>query len=245
VILLLSTSDTDLLSARASKADYRWANPARLLVEEDLPGLLAGVDLVVVRILGGRRAWEDGLDAVLASGLPVVVLGGEHAPDAELMECSTVTAGVAAEAHNYLAEGGADNLAQLHHFLSDTVLLTGHGFEAPVHLPSWGLAPFAVEPEAQRPTIAVLYYRAQHLAGNTRYIEALCAAIDAAGGNPLPIYCASLRTAEPELLQTLRRADAMVVTVLAAGGTKPAATTRRGMSPRSPHWTCRSCRGCA
>ncbi|MCQ4120042.1 cobaltochelatase subunit CobN [Rhodococcus tibetensis] len=228
MILLLSTSDTDLLSARASGADYRWANPARLLIEEDLPALLAGADLVVVRILGGRRAWEDGLDAVLASGRPVVVLGGEHAPDAELMECSTVTAGVAAEAHNYLAEGGADNLAQLHHFLSDTVLLTGHGFEAPVHLPSWGLAPFAVEGDAQRPTIAVLYYRAQHLAGNTRYIEALCAAIDAAGGNPLPIYCASLRTAEPELLQTLRRADAMVVTVLAAGGTKPAGASAGG-----------------
>nr|MDT0664638.1 hypothetical protein [Micromonospora sp. DSM 115978] len=25
-----------------------------------------GVDVVVVRILGGRRAWEDGLDALLA-----------------------------------------------------------------------------------------------------------------------------------------------------------------------------------
>ncbi|WP_072689956.1 cobaltochelatase subunit CobN [Rhodococcus marinonascens] len=233
MILLLSTSDTDLLSARASGADYRWANPARLLVEEDLPGLLAGADLVVVRILGGRRAWEEGLAAVLAGGLPVVVLGGEHAPDAELMECSTVTAGVAAEAHNYLAEGGADNLAQLYYFLSDTVLLTGHGFEAPVHLPSWGVASFAPEsvtPESVvgRPTIAVLYYRAQHLAGNTRYIEALCEAVDAAGANPLPIYCASLRTAEPELLQTLRRADAMVVTVLAAGGTKPAGVSAGG-----------------
>ncbi|MBA8963405.1 cobaltochelatase subunit CobN [Rhodococcus opacus] len=228
MILLLSTSDTDLLSARASGADYRWANPARLLVEEDLPGLLDGADLVVVRILGGRRAWEEGLDAVLASGLPVVVLGGEHAPDAELMECSTVTAGVSAEAHNYLAEGGADNLAQLHHFLSDTVLLTGHGFEAPVHLPSWGVAPFAPEGNPDRPTIAVLYYRAQHLAGNTRYIEALCDAVVAAGGTPLPIFCASLRTAEPELLNTLRRADAMVVTVLAAGGTKPAGVSAGG-----------------
>ena len=228
MILLLSTSDTDLLSARASGADYRWANPARLLVEEDLPGLLAGADLVVVRILCGKRAWEEGLDAVLASGLPVVVLGGEHAPDAELMECSTVAAGVSAEAHNYLAEGGADNLAQLHHFLSDTVLLTGHGFEAPVHLPSWGVAPFAPDADADRPTIAVLYYRAQHLAGNTRYIEALCDAVDAAGGTPLPIFCASLRTAEPELLTTLRRADAMVVTVLAAGGTKPAGVSAGG-----------------
>ena len=59
MILLLSTSDTDLLSARASGADYRLANPARTAVD-DLPALLDGVDLVVVRILGGYRAWEEG-----------------------------------------------------------------------------------------------------------------------------------------------------------------------------------------
>ncbi|MDG3011098.1 cobaltochelatase subunit CobN [Rhodococcus sp. D2-41] len=226
MILLLSTSDTDLLSARASGADYRWGNPARLLVD-DLPGLLGGVDLVIVRILGGRRAWEDGLDAVLASGIPTVVLGGELAPDAELMECSTVPAGVAAEAHNYLAEGGAENLGQLHAFLSDTVLLTGHGFGGPVHTPSWGHLDRDLA-AVEGPTVAVLYYRAQHLAGNTGYVEALCEAIERAGGRPMPIFCASLRTAEPELLETLGVADALVVTVLAAGGTKPANASAGG-----------------
>jgi len=221
VILLLSTSDTDLLSARASGAEYRWANPSRLLVD-DLPGLLEGVELVVVRILGGRRAWEDGLDAVLAAGLPTVVLGGELAPDAELMEHSTVPGGVSAEAHSYLAEGGPQNLLQLHHFLTDTVLLTGYGFEPPVHTPTWGHLERGAVAEIDGPTIAVLYYRAQHLAGNTEYVEALCRAIEAAGANALPLFCASLRTAEPELLTTLGTVDAMVVTVLAAGGTKPA-----------------------
>ncbi|MFH5210404.1 cobaltochelatase subunit CobN [Antrihabitans sp. NCIMB 15449] len=226
MILLLSTSDTDLLCARASGADYRWANPARLLVD-DLPALLDGADLVVVRILGGKRMWEDGLDALLASGIPVVALGGENAPDAELMECSTVPGGVAAEAHNYLAAGGPDNLAQLFHFLSDTVLLTGHGFSPPVHTPSWGLLE-RTETRVDGPVIAVLYYRAQQLAGNTAYIEALCAAIETAGGRALPIYCASLRTAEPELLHTLRQADALIVTVLAAGGTKPSTASAGG-----------------
>ncbi|MCZ4558958.1 cobaltochelatase subunit CobN [Rhodococcus maanshanensis] len=221
MILLLSTSDTDLLSARASGAEYRWANPSRLLVD-DLPGLLEGVELVVVRILGGRRAWEDGLDAVLAAGLPTVVLGGELAPDAELMEHSTVPGGVSAEAHSYLAEGGPQNLLQLHHFLTDTVLLTGYGFEPPVHTPTWGHLERGAVAEIDGPTIAVLYYRAQHLAGNTEYVEALCRAIEAAGANALPLFCASLRTAEPELLTTLGTVDAMVVTVLAAGGTKPA-----------------------
>lgn len=226
VILLLSTSDTDLLSARASGADYRWGNPARLLVD-DLPGLLDGADLVIVRILGGKRAWEDGLAAVRASGVPMVALGGEIAPDAELMECSTVPGGVAADAHNYLAAGGPGNLRQLHNFLSDTVLLTGHGFEPPVQLPSWGELDRAAAP-VEGPTVAVIYYRAQHLAGNTAYIDALCAALEHAGTRPLPLYCASLRTAEPELLATLRQADALVVTVLAAGGSKPATASAGG-----------------
>ena len=63
MILLLSTSDTDLLSARASRRRTTGsANPARTAAG-DLPALLDGADLVVVRILGGRRAWEEGLDA--------------------------------------------------------------------------------------------------------------------------------------------------------------------------------------
>ncbi|MFE3098770.1 cobaltochelatase subunit CobN [Nocardia tengchongensis] len=228
MILLLSTSDTDLLSARASDAGYRLANPARLL-PEDLPGLLDGVELVIVRVLGGKRAWEDGLETVRASGIPLVALGGEIAPDAELMECSTVPGGVAADAHNYLAAGGPRNLLQLHNFLSDTVLLTGHGFEPPVEMPSWGELEREARPvAADAPTVAVVYYRAQHLAGNTAYIDALCAAVEDKGARALPIYCASLRTAEPELLATLGAADALVVTVLAAGGTKPATASAGG-----------------
>ncbi len=228
MILLLSTSDTDLLSARASGADYRLGNPARLLVD-DLPGLLDGADLVIVRILGGKRAWAEGLAALQDSGVPMVALGGEIAPDAELMECSTVPGGVAADAHNYLAAGGPENLRQLHNFLSDTVLLTGHGFEPPVHLPAWGeldREPAALGPDA--PTVGIVYYRAQHLAGNTAYVEALCRAVEDAGARALPVHCASLRTAEPELLATLGRADALVVTVLAAGGTKPATASAGG-----------------
>ncbi|GAA2821154.1 cobaltochelatase subunit CobN [Saccharopolyspora taberi] len=226
MILLLSTSDTDLLSARASGAGYRLGNPARLGVD-DLPPLLEGTDLVVVRLLGGRRAWEEGLDALLAGPRPVVVLGGEQAPDAELMECSTVPGGVCAEAHAYLAQGGPDNLAELHKFLSDTILLTGHGFAPPIETPTWGLLDRTPQ-AAEGPTVAVLYYRAHHMAGNTAFAHALCEAIENAGGQALPIFCASLRTPEPELLEQLRRADALVVTVLAAGGTKPATAQAGG-----------------
>ena len=220
MFLLLSTSDTDLLSARAADKSWRLANPARADVA-GLPGLLDGVSLVVVRLLGGRRAWEEGLDALLAGPVPVVVLGGEQAPDAELMKLSTVPAGVAAEAHRYLAFGGAGNLAALHDFLSDTVLLTGHGFVAPVASPEWGVLPRAAKNDVG-PTVAVLYYRAHHMAGNTAFVETLCRAIEEKGARPLPIFTASLRTASAELLAELRKADTLIVTVLAAGGTKPA-----------------------
>ncbi|MEU9088440.1 cobaltochelatase subunit CobN [Streptomyces sp. NPDC048357] len=239
MILLLSTSDTDLLSARAANtADglvpYRFANPSRLPLD-DLPGLLDGVDLVVVRLLGGLRAWQDGLDLLLAPGQtrPVVVLTGEQAPDAQLMEASTVPIGIAAEAHGYLAHGGPANLDQLARFLSDTVLLTGHGFEPPAAAPTWG----PLERDARQtteaapgaaPKVAVLYYRAHQMSGNTAFVHTLCEAIEAKGAQPLPLYVSSLRTPEPELLQALESVDAIITTVLAAGGTRPATASAGG-----------------
>src|SRR5919107_1498571 len=167
-VLLLSTADTELLAARGSGALYRTANPARV-EPAGLPALLDGVAVVVLRLLGGRRAWPEGVDALVASGRPVVRLGGEAAPDAELMAASTVPAGVTSEALAYLAAGGRDNLRELHRFLSDTVLLTGEGF-----------AP--------------------------------------------PVFCGSLRgvpaAGADGLMELLGRADALVATVLAAGGTR-------------------------
>src|SRR5918996_3376521 len=67
-VLLLSTSDTDLITARSSGARYRWANPSRLVAGE-LEELLDGADLAVVRILGGYRSWQEGIDTVVGSGV--------------------------------------------------------------------------------------------------------------------------------------------------------------------------------
>ncbi|MDW5324797.1 cobaltochelatase subunit CobN [Plantactinospora sp. KLBMP9567] len=226
-ILLLSTSDTDLLSARASGAAYRLANPARIDLAE-LTDLVDGVDLVVVRILGGARIWADGLATLRAGTRPVVALGGEQTPDADLMARSTVPAGTAAQAHAYLAQGGPENLRELHAFLSDTVLLTGHGFAPPVAQPNWGVRSRPAR-EATGPVVGILYYRAHQLSGNTGFVDALAEAVEEAGGRALPVFCASLRTPEPELLATLGAADALLVTVLAAGGTRPADAAAGGI----------------
>src|SRR3954451_35683 len=223
---LLSTSDTDLLSARASGAGWRLGNPARL-GDAGIAALVEGSALVVVRLLGVRRQFEELLAPLLAGSAPVVVLGGEQLPDAELLELSTVPMGVATEAHGYLAQGGPANLVQLHRFLSDTVLLTGQGFAPPAVTPDWGVLQRAGR-GGSGPRIAVLYYRAHHLAGNTAFVEALCSAIEDAGGVPLPVFTSSLRTVPADLLETLGTADALVAPVLAAGGSRPATASAGG-----------------
>ncbi|HTX29690.1 MAG TPA: cobaltochelatase subunit CobN, partial [Streptosporangiaceae bacterium] len=149
--------------------------------------------------------------------------------DAELMHLSTVAGGIVAEAHAYLAHGGPENLRQLARFLSDAIELTGEGFEPPIPMPVWGLLDRPAAPDdSPGPVVAILYYRAHHVAGNTGFVHALADAVAAAGGRALPVFCSSLRTAEPALIDALRAADVVVVTVLAAGGTLPAAAGAGG-----------------
>jgi cobaltochelatase CobN len=255
-ILLLSTADTELLAARSSGADYRTANPSRISLGDGagdpagaarLTALADGADLVVLRLLGGRQAWPEGVAALRASGLPLVALGGESTPDAELMSLSTVPAGVVAEALGYLREGSPANLRELAAFLSDTVLLTGEGFAPPQATPAYGrhtlpealqapTAPSATRtstaPEAppapEAPTVAVVFYRAHELSGNTGFVDALCQAIADRGAVPLPVYCASLRSADAGLTELLAPAQAVITTVLAAGGSSAAGTSAEG-----------------
>ena len=216
MIVLLSSADTDLLAAKASGAGWRTANPARTAAA-DVPALLDGAWCVVVRLLGGRRTWEDGLDAVLGSGLPVVVLGGEATPDAELMGLSTVPGGVATETLAYLREGGPGNLGQLAAFLSDSVRLTGDGFEPPAQLPAYGVHGTR-ERHPDRPSVGIVFYRAHAVSGNTAFVDTLADAVEAAGANAVPVFCGSLRAADAAVYDLLRDVDALVVTVLAAGG---------------------------
>ncbi|MCA0179304.1 MAG: cobaltochelatase subunit CobN [Actinobacteria bacterium] len=248
-IAIVSTSDTDLLSARASGANYGWANPSRARPDQ-LAETVANAHLVVVRLLGSPQDLWPGVADLRRAAIPVVVLGGEQQPSAELMELSTVPMGVAAQAHRYLAEGGPANLKQLHAFLSDTVLLTGEGFEPTAIIPSWGYAqrpPAASEPESasaresdpgresalesklELPRVGVLYYRAHEVSGNNAFAHALADAVDATGAAVgIPIFAGSLRSAPDDLYAALATLDALVVTVLAAGGSVPASAGAGG-----------------
>ncbi|HEY0485404.1 MAG TPA: cobaltochelatase subunit CobN [Mycobacteriales bacterium] len=228
-LLLLSTADTELLAAHAAGEGWRTANPSRLEdgPSPELTALTAGAAAVVVRLLGGRRTWEHGLDALRDSGVPVVALGGEATPDAELVTLSTVPAGVVAETLGYLTAGGTENLAELARFLRDTLLLTGEGFAPPTPMPEFGLYGERAR-DPQKPTVGIIFYRAHALSGNTAFVDTLCDAIEAQGANALPVFCASLRGRQPELMELLSGTDALVATVLAAGGTTPADASAGG-----------------
>ncbi|HEY0398516.1 MAG TPA: hypothetical protein VGF00_09025, partial [Acidimicrobiia bacterium] len=109
MILFLSTADTEILALRAAIEmlpdgfpAVRAGSPAAM---EAAPPL-EGVDAVVVRLLGGRRAWEAPFDALAractAGGVALLAFGGESALDPELTAASTVGAAVIGAALPYL-----------------------------------------------------------------------------------------------------------------------------------------------
>ncbi len=228
MILFVTNADTEILTLRVvaemlpeGLGPLIAANPSRLVETPDL----AGVRMVLVRLLGGRQAWETPFDELrgrcLAAGIPLLAFGGEAVPDAELAGASTVPSGILAEAMGYLTYGGVENLVNLVRFLGDTVLVEGNGFEPPREIPSCGIWR-EWRDGSGRPLVAVVFYRAHVLAGNTQFVEDLCEAISAAGCDAIAVYAYSLRSGSDGLADlsselAARGVDALITTTLAAG----------------------------
>src|SRR5215216_2556316 len=215
-LLFITTADTEILAAaRASEhlpegfPKLLCANPAVLddpatFFERELPEARA----VLVRLLGGQRAWPEGLQELRRRcerlRVPLLAFGGEAEPDAELVALSTVPSGTVLEAFEYLRHGGVRNTENLLRFVADTVLMEGYGFEPASVLPEVGVyhpglpEGFSVEEllarqDPARPTVGVIFYRAHWMSGNTAFIDTLVEALEAAGADALPVYCYSLR----------------------------------------------------
>ena len=250
MILFLTTADTEVLAAERARQDLpagfpavRCANPATV---EDPAALASAARLVVVRLLGGRRAWPGGFDRLARAcrerGVPLLAFGGEAEPDAELAAASTAPAGVLAEAFEYFRHGGVANTANLFRFLADTLLVTGFGFDPPEPLPDHGYyrPELAERHDPGRPTVGVVFYRTHWMSGNTAFVDALAEALERAGANPLPVFCYSLRPGAggkvPALDLVAGRVDALVVTVLASGGSGAADALAGAGTERPEGW---------
>ncbi|MBV9660010.1 MAG: cobaltochelatase subunit CobN [Acidimicrobiales bacterium] len=227
MILYLTNAPSEILALRslvealpAGFPEVKAADPARL---KDLPDLDAA-DLVMVRLLGGARAWDrfDELHrACRARGTPLMAFGGEAAPDAELTAASSVPSATVAQAFEYLVHGGLSNLEQMLRFVADTVCMTGFGFDPPASVPTTGVYYSTPAPSAG-PLVGVLFYRAHLIAGNTLFVEDLCHALERRGCRALAVWCYSLRPGTDgrveaiELLQE-QGPDAVITTVLVSG----------------------------
>src|SRR5215207_9032333 len=226
-LLFVTTADTEILAAA--------------MASELLPEGRA----VLVRLLGGRRAWLEGLEQLRQRcawlRVPLLAFGGEAEPDAELMALSSVPSGTVLEAFEYLRHGGVRNTENLLRFVADTVLMEGYGFEPASALPEVGVyhpgfpedSPVE-EPLPQhdpaRPTVGVIFYRAHWMSGNTAFVDDLVEALEAAGADALPVYCYSLRASPdggvPALELLKDRVDCLITTVLAGGGSNAADASR-------------------
>ncbi len=254
MILFLTTADTEILAADRARGllpqgfpVVRCANPpqigdAQTFVEEALGDARA----VLVRLLGGRKAWPQGFDLLRAGcaerGIPLLAFGGEAEPDATMTETSTAPMGVVAQAFEYLRCGGVENTANLFRFVADTVLLEGFGFDPPVDVPDAGIyrPELGAANDPDQPTVGVVFYRAHWMSGNTRFVDTLIDALHDAGANALPVFCYSLRpdasgrVAACELLAG--RVDALIVTVLASGGSNAADALAGAGTERPDGW---------
>jgi len=234
VILFLTNAPSEILALRSIveglPEDFppvRAANPALL----DQPPDLAAVTLVLVRLLGGASAWppfEELLRRCSESGVPMMAFGGEAAPDAEMTAASSVASATVAQAFEYLVHGGLANLENLLRFVSDTVCMTGFGFEPPREVPATGV--YYRSPERDGcPHVAVLFYRAHLIAGNTRFVDDLCAALESRGALVTAIWCYTLRPAADGSVEALEaiaqaRPACLVTTVLVSGGSSAGGT---------------------
>ena len=225
MILFLTNADTEILALRSvieglpeGFPPVRAANPTHLPTAPSVEGAVA----VLVRLLGGRRAWEEQFDALRAAcvegGIPLLAFGGEATPDAELTGLSTAPAAVVTQAFAYLSHGGLDNIEQLLRFVA------GLPARPPVEVPASGVFRDADRQSVctdrpsvrtNRPSVGVVFYRAHLLSGNTQFVSDLCDAIEDAGGDARAVYCYSLRDGID--LDLLAGCDAVVTTVLAAG----------------------------
>ncbi len=235
MIWFLTTAKTEILALRTAIEslppdfpEVRAASPYAF----DLATDLDGARCVMVRLLGGRRAWEQGFDALESAcaerGIPLLGFAGEAVPDPELTARSTVPAALVTEAFGYFVQGGPPNLAQALRFVADTVLLEGFGFDSPAVIPDVGIWRQPTQRDPQKPLICVVFYRAHLVAGNTGFIDDLCEHIEADGGQALALWCYSLRhTDGAAVIDVIREhgVDVLITTVLAAGGVAAAAGT--------------------
>ena len=224
-ILFITTADTDILTADRALTSMPEGfprvialNPSALRLNadeaaghqgDDIVSLASEAGVVVLRLLGGKRAMPNSFDALVrhcrSAGIPLIACPGHQEWDEDLVTACTAPAAEVETVFSYLMQGGVQNFQNLFLFLCDAYFSTGHGHDAPAPLPWEGIyhpeCPDGTKIETYvsqrfqpgRPSIGILFYRAHWMSGNLLPIDTLIHSLEAKGANVLPVYAFSLK----------------------------------------------------
>ena len=244
-IMLLSHADTDLLTlARARELlppdlEVRSYSLNALHSEDQMEILLSGelgqARVIVLRV-HGPLSCVPGFDRLrelcVERGQSLVLVSGTGELTPEFTQTVNVPGDVMETAASYLGLGGVSNFIELCRFLSDRLTLSGYGYVPPAAMPEHGIylpdmdtadiEEWERRADPHKPTVAVLFYRAHRMSGNTAFIDTLAQAIESRGLNALCIFTSSLKSKEagrPASFKWIEgRADVLVSTLSFALG---------------------------
>jgi cobaltochelatase CobN len=232
-VVFISASETELAVLEAARTQLpdgfpplRLQSSHALQTAAEVASFLADiaptVRLVIVRILGGRAYFQEGLEQLRVmhnrTGVALLALPGDDRQDAELAAYTTIAPEVAATFFTYCVAGGSTNYAHGLRYLSDQLLGTKFGAAPPTATPLWGLyhpeaadldqtAALDIETfgslywrDPTAPLIGVLFYRAYWQSRDLAVVDALVRALEALSCRVLPVFCYSLRELTPETL---------------------------------------------
>jgi len=218
-IVVLSAADSDLACLSQAVAGLpdgfpavRLANLLRLKhplsVDLYVETVIDKAAIVVARLVGGRAYWPYGLDEIARScrerGALFIALLDEEA-EGEGLALSVAPREVSDRIFGYLRQGGVGNARSLLLYAADLIGKGQGGWGEPAPLLDAGfywpgerltdLAGLQATWAPNRPTAALVFYRALVAAGTTQAVEAHISALSERGFNVAPIFVQSLKNA--------------------------------------------------
>ena len=219
-IFLVTTADTDILTAERAISEMAIPDFPRVVIynpvaldstegQFELLEAAAGAGVVVLRLLGGKRAMPDTFDPLVelchSNGIPLIACPGHQEWDEDLVSACSAPVSEIETVFAYLMRGGVQNTQNLLLFLADTYLETEYGHEAPEPVPWQGIYHPEIDSgidiesyinlrcKPDKPTIGLLFYRAHWMSGNVHFIDDLIQRLEKHDINVLPVFSFSLK----------------------------------------------------
>ena len=218
--VFLTSADTDIQTTAVAVSklppnfdEIRVANLLNLQhqisIDNYAEQVLEFAQVIILRLLGGSSYWSYGLEVVLEivqrNSTNLIVIPGDDGLDLNLISHSTLALAQVNQIFRYFSQGGVDNFVNAFKFIADNCFSTSFNPPPPQKVPKLGLYNYLgkgygelgighqIINNQQLPKVAILFYRAHYLAGNTLVIDGLCEALAKLDIQPIPVFISSLR----------------------------------------------------